>query len=122
MADRFSILISSGSDRKLIRTFQSLCIKIAYLQGCITKLQFIDIVLFLPKDKTLAESKLKAFANDKINKTENVKFVIGRIANIVGKGENCGYQHFLHFPECFHKGRKKSGLCHKKLTINRTTF
>ena len=27
----------------------------------------------------------------------------GRVENIVGKGENAGYQHFLLFPQCFHK-------------------
>ena len=26
-----------------------------------------------------------------------------RVENIVGKGENAGYQHFLLFPQCFHK-------------------
>ena len=26
-----------------------------------------------------------------------------RVENIVGKGENAGYQHFLLFPECFQK-------------------
>ena len=26
-----------------------------------------------------------------------------RIENIVGKGENAGYQHFLLFPQCFQK-------------------
>ena len=25
------------------------------------------------------------------------------VKNIVGKGENAGYQHFLHFPQCFQK-------------------
>ena len=29
--------------------------------------------------------------------------MLGRIENIVGKGENAGYQHFLLFPRCFHK-------------------
>ena len=28
-------------------------------------------------------------------------FVFERVKNIVGKGENAGYQHFLHFPQCF---------------------
>ena len=28
---------------------------------------------------------------------------MGRVENIVGKGENAGYQHFLHFPQCFQK-------------------
>ena len=30
-----------------------------------------------------------------------MKFVFYRIENIVGKGENAGYQHFLAFPQCF---------------------
>ena len=28
-------------------------------------------------------------------------FVFDRVENIVGKGENAGYQHFLLFPQCF---------------------
>ena len=27
----------------------------------------------------------------------------GRRDNIVGRGENADYQHFLHFPQCFQK-------------------
>ena len=30
-------------------------------------------------------------------------FVFDRVENIVGKGENAGYQHFLLFPQCFQK-------------------
>ena len=30
--------------------------------------------------------------------------VLHRIDNIVGKGENAGYQHFLPFSQCFFKG------------------
>ena len=37
-------------------------------------------------------SKLKAFADEKINVTQELKFVSGRKENIVGKGENAGYQ------------------------------
>ena len=33
--------------------------------------------------------------------TEKLKFVLERVENIVGKGENAGYQHFLLFPPCF---------------------
>ena len=29
--------------------------------------------------------------------------VFDRVENIVGKGENAGYQHFLLFPQCFEK-------------------
>ena len=43
-------------------------------------------------------SKLKAFAGDKINVTQKLKFVLGRVENIVGKGENAGYQRFVLFP------------------------
>ena len=30
-------------------------------------------------------------------------YVFERVENIVGKGENAGYQHFLLFPQCFLK-------------------
>ena len=43
-------------------------------------------------------SNLKAFADYKIYDTEKLKFVLGRVENIMGKGENAGYQHFLLFP------------------------
>ena len=42
-------------------------------------------------------SKLKAFADNKINMTQKLKFVSVREENIVGKGENAGYQHFPLF-------------------------
>ena len=48
-------------------------------------------------------SELKACADDKMNVTEKLKFVLWRIRNTVGKGENAGYQHFLLFPQCFQK-------------------
>ena len=43
-----------------------------------------------PKDKILDWSKLKAFADNKKNVTENLKFFSGLLENIVGKGENAG--------------------------------
>ena len=45
----------------------------------------------LPNDKTVDSSKLEAFADDKINVTQNLKFVFEKIDNIVGKRENAGY-------------------------------
>ena len=57
----------------------------------------------LPNNTILDQSKLKAHADDKITGTEKMKFVLGRVENIVGKGENAGYQHFLLFPQCFQK-------------------
>ena len=55
------------------------------------------------KQKILDLSKLKAIADDKINATQNRKFILEGIENIVGKGENAGYQHFLLFEQCFQK-------------------
>ena len=46
-------------------------------------------------------SKLKAFADDKMNVAKMMFHVFDRAENIVGKGENSGYQHFLLFPHCF---------------------
>ena len=50
-----------------------------------------------PHDKFLDWPKLKAFADNKLNVAEKLNFVLGRVKNIVGKGENAGYQHFLLF-------------------------
>ena len=55
----------------------------------------------LPDDRNLGFPKLEAFANDKLNVTEKIKFVFHRIENIVGKEENAGHQHCLLFPQCF---------------------
>ena len=48
----------------------------------------------LPKDNILDVTKLKAFADDRINEAKMVICVFNRIENIVGKEENAGYQHF----------------------------
>ena len=47
------------------------------------------------------ESKFKELADVKINLTQKFKFVFEWVENILGKGENAGYQHFLLFPKCF---------------------
>ena len=49
-------------------------------------------------DKISAWSKLKAFADDKLKVAKMMIFVFDWVENIVGKGENAGYQHFLLFP------------------------
>ena len=48
-------------------------------------------------------SKLKAFADDKLNDAVMMISLFGGVENTVGKGENAGYQHFLLFPQCFQK-------------------
>ena len=57
----------------------------------------------LPKDKILDLSKSKAFADDNLKVYQKLKYILERVENIVGKGENAGYQHFLLFPQCFQK-------------------
>ena len=49
----------------------------------------------LPKDKILDLSRLEAFADNNLNANEKLKFALGRVENIVGKGENAGYQGFF---------------------------
>ena len=61
----------------------------------------------LPNNRILDQSKMEDFRDNKINVTRNVSlqvhFVLGRVENIMGKGENAGYQHFLLFLQCFQK-------------------
>ena len=62
----------------------------------------------LPNDKILDKSNLKD-CRWQNNVTPVTNFVLRRVENIVGKGENAGYQHFLLFPQCFQKA-SLSGL------------
>ena len=57
----------------------------------------------LPSDKILSWTKLKTFADDKFLAANMIFFFPFRVENIVGKGQNAGYQHFLLFPQCFQK-------------------
>ena len=45
-------------------------------------------------------TKLKAFADEKLNVAKIKLSLCDRVENTVGK-ENAGYQHFLLFPKCF---------------------
>ena len=66
---------------------------------CPLSLQLTYIINPLPNDKHQEKSQFKVFANDKINVSYEQKW----IENIVGKGKNAGYVHFLLFPQCFQK-------------------
>ena len=68
------------------------------------------LIYSLPNNKILDWSKLKAVAEDKINMREKLKFVLGRVENIAGKGENAGYHNFLLFPQCFQKASYTGSL------------
>ena len=62
-----------------------------------------ELLNSLPNNKFLDWSKLREFAGYKLNLVEKLKFVLGRVGNIAGKGENAGFQHFLLSPHCFQK-------------------
>ena len=71
----------------------------------------------LTSDKSVAWHNLKAFAEDTLNVCQVIEFVFVMEENIVGKGENAGYQHFLLFQESFQSlhfhGCLYKGLCGK---------
>ena len=62
---------------------------------------------------------MKGFADDNINVIQKLKFVWGKVENVVGKGANAGYQHFFLFPQYLQKpsfsGSLKVGLFGKSL-------
>ena len=94
-----------------------MCASIAYDQHCLVRMWYQVFLFFsemyfncLPDVRIIALAKLKAFADDKINMTVKLKFVLGRVEHIVGKGENAGYQHFLLFPQLFQKASYPGSL------------
>ena len=46
-------------------------------------------------------TKLKAFADDKLNVAKMTIFLYDRVENMVEKGGNAYYMHFLLFPQFF---------------------
>ena len=74
----------------------------------------IDYINPLPNDKISDWLKLKAFADDNLNVAKIMISPSDRVENIVGKGENAGYQHFLLSSQCFQKassiGSSKVGI------------
>ena len=57
----------------------------------------------LPNDTILGMSKFKASTDNKFGMDEIKEFVFERVENIVRKGENAVYQHFLVFLQCFER-------------------
>ena len=79
-------------------TYVCLCFGRMYWFG-----MFLHSLNPLQNDKILDQSKFKADADRKINVIQNLNFILGKVENILGKGENAGYRHFLLFPKCFLK-------------------
>ena len=75
---------------------------------------------FIPNDKNLNWSKLKAFADDNINLKEKLKIVLGRVEIIVRN------RHFLLFQQCFQKpslsGSLKVGIVWHRVNHVATLF
>ena len=58
----------------------------------------------LPNDKFFNLVQIESNCRRQKKKVlEKIIFVFDRVENIVGKGQNAGYQHFLLFPQCFQK-------------------
>ena len=49
----------------------------------------------------LDQSNLKEFANAKFGKAEVVEDILERLGNIIPRGINITYKHFLFFLQCF---------------------
>ena len=74
----------------------------------------------LSDNKLLTLYKIKAIADDKINMTKKLKFVLATVENVVGKSSILSF--FLNiFKGLLSQGFLKSGLCGKNLTLYLTT-
>ena len=60
-------------------------------------MKFSELSNSLPTDTTFGMSKFKASAEDKFGVAEMLGFVIQRVENIMGKGENASNLPFLLF-------------------------
>ena len=104
-AFKFYICIPWCKNLSLVTKSRSF-VKVRYQGHNFEKMAFANTPCLLkpvPNDKVLDWFKLKAFADDRTRVAENLKFAFERVENIVGKGENAGYQHFILFPQCFEK-------------------
>ena len=75
----------------------------------------LNIINPLSDDKIVALAKLKAFADDNFIVTQTVQFLFERLQNVVGKGENASYQHFILFPHCFQFYQTEKSPFHQHL-------
>ena len=67
----------------------------------------------LTNNNILDLSKLKAFADDKMNVAQKLKFELGMVENIVDKGENADFHTMLS--QYFFLRVVKSQLCDKEV-------
>ena len=55
-------------------------------------------------------TKFKAVADNSFNVAKITTSMFDQVENIVGKGENAGYQHFLLFQQGFEKASSSGSL------------
>ena len=64
-------------------------------------------------------TKLKAFADDKLNVAKMMISVLDFEANIVGKGESTSFQHFFFLcPQCFQQLSDSGFVKTRNIVIN----
>ena len=63
----------------------------------------VQIGLTLSQTTIFSLTKLKPFADNKLNTAKMMISLFDKVENTVGNGENAGYQHFLLFPQSFRK-------------------
>ena len=77
-----------------------------------------------PHDKILDQTRLKTFADDKLNVTKMIISVFDRVENIVGKGEIARTSNFSFFHNVFKRlfsqRRQKVSLFGNELTLSQT--
>ena len=74
---------------------------IFFLTPYITKHIYFELInLNVTRGHTF---KIKSSNSQALAPTCSALVVFDRVENIVGKGENAGYQHSLLFPQCFQK-------------------
>ena len=93
---------------------------------------YLEAFYSLPYDKILDLAKFKVFADYKTILTEEFRFNLGEEENIVGKGENAGYQFCiflsvfksLSFPGSLKLRivRQKVILCSKDFNMDKSTI
>ena len=86
-------ILSQGSDSKDVIS--------GFILGRV--LSWTRLFNFSLDENFLDWTKFKAFSEEKLNVAKIMISVFDRVENIVRKGENAGYQHFLLFPQCFQK-------------------
>ena len=119
MSGKEKLLVTSNSSFSY-SVFKRLVLQTHKNQGLFGKglIYHVNILKTLPKNKTLASSKLKAFADDKLNVPRNTTIVFHRIENRKKKRENANYQHFLLFPQCFQKGLSSVAVKSRQCEVN----